>query len=384
MVGFAIKLKNASLMNGYPSPHASIARPLRILEVGGYEFFSLVAPDQTDLLWACDKPRNRVQSALGPIKYLSALAKLRRGEYDLVVIHASQYAPWHPRTVVTILSNWHIRWPLGLFARFAWRFMHICHNVPIVAVDLDDPCLIGRHNFFLLKCSKAFYKRELPSDHWLVFCRSGYPTYPGRRWRTKKRYIEMVNRLRPISYGHVLMDSEIGLIENGSVPTEKTVDVFFSGAIAGNSTARSAGVVELETLKREGYIIDIPNERLTRPEFLRRMSKAWLAWSPAGLGWDCSRHYEAALSTTVPLINFPNILRDVPLMDGKHCVFYPPEPGGLTEAVKRSLANKSRLHEMALAAHAHVKNHHSIRARAERVAVAVLGRRLDGTPAESK
>ena len=370
-------------MNGQPDAQASAARPLRILEVGAHAFLKTAAPDQTDLLWTGDRPWHHGKSALGPMKFLRALASLRRGEYDLLVVNAPQYAPWHPRTFLTILRSWHVRAPLGLFASFAWRFIHLGHKVPMVGVDFSDSCLIGRHNFFLLRYGKAFYKRELPSDHWLVFCRSGYPTYPGRRWRTKKRYNEMVQNLRPVSFGHHLNDDDTGSGTNHNLPTEKSVDVFFSGAVTPNSTVRSAGLAELEALRRDGFVVDVPSERLSRPEFLKRMSKAWLAWSPAGLGWDCARHYEAPLVGTVPLINYPTILRDAPLVDGEHCIFYAPEPGGLVDAAKKALADKEHLREMALAAQMHVKQHHTVRARAERIAIAIVGRRFDGTPVGS-
>ena len=38
----------------------------------------------------------------------------------------------------------------------------------------------------------------------------------------------------------------------------------------------------------------MPDERQSREEFLRRLARARLAWSPAGLGWHCFRHAEAA------------------------------------------------------------------------------------------
>lgn len=109
------------------------------------------------------------------------------------------------------------------------------------------------------------------------------------------------------------------------------------------------------------------------------MAAAWLAWSPQGLGWECSRHYEAPLANTVPLMSYPTILRDHPLRDGEHCLLYAVEPGGLAAAARAALADKPRLARMAAAANAHVRRYHTERARAERVTVAVLGRRLDGT-----
>jgi hypothetical protein len=271
---------------------------------------------------------------------------------------------------------------LGLFASFAWRFIHLFHKVPIAGVDLADSCLIGRHNFFLIKNARLFFKRELPSDHWLAFARSGYPSFPGQRWRRDQRYIEMIKKLRPISFGVHASDAEIGPAIADRANNDKINDVFFVGAVAGNSSVRAAGFTDLEQLKQEGYKIDLPVERMPPREFYLRMSKARLAWSPGGLGWDCGRHYQAAIVGTVPLINFPTILRDAPMVEGEHCLFYAPEPGGLARAIRQALADKTRLGEMARAAAAHVERHHTDRARIERLVVAVLGRRLDGSIVE--
>jgi hypothetical protein len=81
----------------------------------------------------------------------------------------------------------------------------------------------------------------------------------------------------------------------------------------------------------------------------------------------------------VPLMNDPTILRHRPLRDGEHCVVYRVEPGGLAEAARGALKDKPRLQKMAVAAADHVHRHHTLRPRAEYVAVSVLGRRLDGT-----
>ena len=258
---------------------------------------------------------------------------------------------------------------------FAWRFIHLFHRVPIAVVDLGDSFGIGRHNFFLLKSCRAFFKRELPSDHWQVFFKSGHRDFPGRRWRSKPARRRWIEKLAPISYGTFVPPPD-------DIAAEKTADIFFAGSIEPNNTARIAGLQELRQLEREGYVIDIPTDRLSVPEFLQRMSAAWLAWSPAGFGWDCGRHYEAALVDTVPLMNYPTIMRDRPLRDGEHCVLYAVEPGGLARAARAALADKPRLRTMAREAGAHVRRHHSWHARAEHVAVTVLGRRLDGSRAE--
>jgi hypothetical protein len=345
---------------------------LRILEIGDDTLFFRAVPQQTTFYRVAAKPRGQADRAFGPLRALRCLRDLRAGKYDLLVVHAAQYAPWHPRTVLTALRDWHIRAPVGLFGLFVWRFVHRFHAVPIVAIDLGDSFGIGRHNFFLLRAARAFFKRELPADRWHVFHRSGSRDYPGRHWRSKAASRSLVAKLRPISYGTWMWPPV-------AAPAVKTADIFFAGTTESNSTARASGLAELRALAQESLVVDIADDRLPPAEFLARMAAAWLAWSPQGLGWECARHYEAALVGTVPLINYPTIVRDCPLADGEHCVLYPVEPGGLAAAARAALADKPRLARIAAAANAHVRAHHSDYARSERIAVTVLGRRLDGS-----
>ena len=356
------------------------ARPLRILEVGGDALFMRGAPEQTDFFWCGQSPpayeRLRL---LTPPRLVRRLLDLRAGRYDLLVVHAPQYAPWHPRSWLSALRDWGLRAPLGLFALFAWRMLLRFHKTPIVAIDLGDSFGVGRHNFALSTVSRLFFKRELPADHWRVFYRTGHRDLPGARWRDKAASRRLMQKLRPISYG---AQTPPDAWTAPYVEFEKTADIFFAGRIEPNSTVRTAGLGELEQLAKEGYVVDAPTERLPWREFLARLSSAWLVWSPEGLGWDCSRHYEAPLFGSVPLMNYPTILRHRPLADGEHCFLYPIEPGGLASAARAALADKPRLRRMARAAHAHVQRHHSWRARAEYVTVSVLGQRLDGSPSD--
>jgi Glycosyl transferases group 1 len=372
-VGAQLRPAKASVRMTVPAESAANnPRPLRILEIGANELFAFAVPEQTEFYWTGTKPRGRARRAFGPLRLFASVKRLRRGEFDLLVVHASQYAPWHPRSVLTTLRDWNVRASLGLFGLFAWRCVHLFHDVPMAVVDLGDSSRIGRHNFFLLDRCTAFFKRELPSDNWLAFAKSGYPNFPGRRWRSDEQNRRRVAKLKPISLGH-MAPAEV------TAAPEKSVDVFFAGETDANSTIRAAGIAELRALEKQGYAVDIAAERLDRPEYLRRMSAAWLAWSPAGLGWDCYRHYEAPLAGSVPLMNYPPIERYRPLRDGEHCVLYPVEACGLIEAARTALADKPRLRKMAAAAAEHVRTHHSFHARAEHVTSTVLGRRLDGS-----
>jgi glycosyltransferase involved in cell wall biosynthesis len=154
---------------------------------------------------------------------------------------------------------------------------------------------------------------------------------------------------------------------------------FIQAIFFGGTTSRADGFPELQALASAGYKIDIPANGLPRNEYLERMAGAWLAWSPSGYGWDCYRHYEAAAVGTVALSNYPTIYRDKPFREGEHCLFYSPEPGELTLAIKSALADRHRLRRMGKAAREHFFQNHTERARAERIAVMAVNRRLDGS-----
>jgi hypothetical protein len=83
-------------------------------------------------------------------------------------------------------------------------------------------------------------------------------------------------------------------------------------------------------------------------------------------------------------MNYPTIVRHRPLRDGEHCILYAPEPGALARAIRSALTDKQRLLEMARAAQAHVREHHTLQARAEYVVAAALGRRLDGSTTDTE
>ena len=345
-------------------------RSLRILELS-HPLFHTVVPDQTDYFWAGRKKLRR--PLFGPRAFFSTLKRLRRGDYDLVSVGAPELSPFHPRSFLTAIREWHIEAPVALFAILAARYLHHFHRVPTAVIDLRDTFGVPPHNVALLDHSTFYFKRELPADRWQVFFKTQHWDLPGGRWRRKKRSQRLILKLAPLSLGYspVSLDEKIA----------KTSDIFFAGDVWPNSTVRSDGIEELLALRKEGYVIDVPEGRIPHAEFQRRLAGAWLGWSPAGFGWDCYRHYEAAALGTVPLINYPTLYRYQPLIEGEHCIHYRVEPGGLSESIRKALADKDRLSRIAENARAHVLAHHTEMARAQHVAIKVLGRRLDGSPA---
>jgi hypothetical protein len=156
---------------------------------------------------------------------------------------------------------------------------------------------------------------------------------------------------------------------------EKTVDVFFAGEVDHNSWVRRTGLEEIRKLREKGIVVSLPEGRLSVADFYKELARAWLAWSPAGMGWQCYRTGEAALCLTVPIVNQPTVERDLPLLDGQHLFQYDVEPGGLTRAIEEALSDKDRLRRMALAARRHVLENHTLKAIVDRVLETALAAR---------
>lgn len=333
---------------------------MRILEIGAWTYCKDAYPDTTTLLWTGERPYRHPGAAgvhdCTPARFLQAMRDVRDGKYDVVVAYMQVWPPWHPRYWLRSL----LRQPLRPFAAltrvFGVAWLRVMRpRAPFAAIDMNDSFIVGQHNFFLLDSTDATFKRELPVDRWMVLCHSAHAAIPTRRIRRQPRWIARMAKLRPIVLPAAKLPSVDGF-------PEKTADVFFSGDVTENSWVRSAGRAELDALAARGIKVDIPNERLSHAAFLKRMSQAWLAWSPAGFGWECYRTAEAAQCLTVPLVNYPTIERHAPLREGEHAVFYDVAPGELTRGVEDALRDKDQLRRMALAARDHVVAHHVGRA----------------------
>ncbi len=346
---------------------------LKILEIGDHHHFKLTLPQQTTLLWTGYRPPRYLTDSdyfdCTPRRFRHAVRAARNKRYDLVIAYSRSRAPWHPRYWARSIAQTPSK-PFAALSRVFGVSMlrHAQFDTPLAVIDMHDSPTIDSCNFFLLDRAKVFLKRELPVDCWQTLHGSGHPGLPTLRVRRSARWRERIAKLQPISL-------QAGRIVAGAadeVFAAKTNDVFFAGSVADNSTLRTSGARELQCLAEQGVRIDMPRERLPADEYLRRMSRAWLTWSPAGLGWDCYRHYEAPQCLSVPIINYPTILRYQPLEDGVHAYFYAPEPGGLGRAIRNALLDKDKLRQMAVAGRAHVLQYHVGPAFCARVVEAVL------------
>lgn len=332
----------------------------RILEIGETGLFHWAMPDRTDALYASYRSDLRQgRTYLGLRNLMKALRDVRQGRYALVAVHPPLYAGWHWRSFLAAFKFTIFKGrPLDLYGAVTspifFALLRLLPACRLIAIERSDSFGLPRHAFFLLDRADAFYKRELPYDHWQMFLGSGHQRLPGKRFRMQKRWEQRVAKLRPIGLGlpmYKVVKAE------AAFPAEKTSDVFFAGTIEGNSSLRAAVPVLLDELRRAGFKVDAPKEMLPPKEFMKRCAQAWITLSPAGLGWDCYRHMEAALAGSVPLVSAPTIHRYRPLLIGEQCLSYHPDEDRIADIVGTALADKERLQAMAHSAREHVRKH---------------------------
>jgi Glycosyl transferases group 1 len=345
---------------------------LRIVEIGDKPYIKDAFPSETSYFSTEFSP-GELNPASG--MYPFSIIRIRQlwtqlQDADLIVCHPTCFSPWHWRWLTRALFDRRaLHGNIPLVRAFGPQMLRLPTRAPIAIIDLEDLPYINRNNFFLLDRCKLFFKRELPADYWRLFTKTGHANLPTRRFRTLDKYQKRLDKIRPISIGIPL-----GRQQFLPYPLQpKTVDVFFAGQVQGSSTVRARGFEELMALRNQGISVDIVDQVLPAPEFYARTARAWLVWSPEGMGWDCWRHYEAPACGSVPVINRQNIERFRPLRHGEHAFYYDIDEGGLTATIREGLANKERLRVMAEAAKAHVLSYHTSHAVASYVVSTTLG-----------
>ncbi|MCC6887271.1 MAG: glycosyltransferase family 1 protein [Hyphomicrobiales bacterium] len=348
----------------------------RLLEIGHQAFLKEAYPERTTLLWtgrarpaywADRSPPVHIERRdyvdCTPAAFVRAMRDVRRRRYDLVVVYLPLYSPWRD-SVRALLKNPLTPW--GAFTRpFGLSWLRLIRlPVPLIALDFNDAFLVRRPSLALIKRADVVFKRELPADRWQLLVGSAHRALPTLRIRSSKKWQETMEKIRPIVLPARPVDNVA--LWGGGFP-EKTADIFFSGSTEANSWVRRTGIKALRALAERGITVDIPDRALPTQEFYRRMSKAWLAWSPAGFGWDCFRTPEAALCLSVPVVNHPPLERYRPLLHGQHLIQYDVEDGGLERVVLGALSDKARLRAMAIAAREHVLEHFTLPALARHI-----------------
>ena len=324
---------------------------LRILEIGEFGLFKNAYPDETTWIWTGDRSAPALADATAtPAAMFRVLRQISDKSYDLIVATPPLYSPAHPRYWARAFFRrpW-TPWA-ALTKRFGTSYLRFADaSAPLVILDFNDCPSIGAPTSALADKAKFIFKRELPTDRWRVLSGVGHKYLPTQRIRRSRKWGRRIGKFRPINLPLFFWRDEFAPT---SFP-DKSVDIFFSGAVDGNSTLRAEGRFELERLRSLGVTVDFPEHALSLRDYCARMSRAWLAWSPEGLGWHCYRHAEAGLCQTVPVMNQPTVLRATPLEEGIHGFYYTPEPGGLSRAITSALADKAKLKRVAEAARIH-------------------------------
>ena len=282
---------------------------------------------------------------------LQTLRRIRAGTYDLVVVPAVNTSHRGPEAALKRMVRYATRGIASspLTSSLIAAITRV-RETEVVLVDISDDPSVSRESCNLVPTFLAYFKREL---------------YPNRSFDAFGDVDRFQHRVFPLPL--VLPDDAIRF-----AAAPKSVDVFFSGAIT--SPVRDAGIVALKELGRAGFTVDIASGRLAYDEYLARMSRAWLTWSPEGFGWDCYRHYEACFAGSVPLINLPRAQRQLYLTNGQHCIYYDTEKQPLGEVVAEALRDRERLQRIAANARRHVIANHSRRATAAAMKRVILDR----------
>jgi len=345
---------------------------VRILELGDRALFASAFSDNTLLLWTgAQKIELDVgRKNFGPAGAWFLLRALRENRFDLIVCHAPLHHPFGARWLLRLIGRHPLFLPSTLLRGSGVLFLRWATKTPIVVLDTEDSPAVNRHNLFLFPRCRAYFKRELPPDHWKVFFKTAHPGLPSARFRRSRFYGQCIEKLRPLSLG--ISEAKVAQIAGLPPASEKSADVFFAGSL-GNSSVRARGVEQLRSLREAGYVVDLAESPLSQAEYFARCARAWLTWSPEGYGWDCFRHYEAAVCGSVPVLSQPTVYRHRPLLDGIHGVYYDVEDDGLKTAITEALRDKQRLSAMARAAREHVLRHHTHRRLCEHVLEVALG-----------
>jgi hypothetical protein len=297
-------------------------------------------------------PPNLREFSLGEMWRLMRAA--RAGKIDLIVLHVERNPPWHWRHLRCLVHLPFGPWRrlVRMFGVFAVRLLP--KTIPLFVIDGDDMRTIAHHSTYLLDRCTYYFKRELPVDRWQVFQGTAHPEMPSTRFRRRARNRARISKLRPWSIGFL---TKAAPLRPAEFP-EKTIELFAAISL-NSSTVRIEGLTELRKLAARRPGVFIADRKLPFEEYLQTMSRAWLTWSPEGFGWDCIRHYEAAVCQSVPVINRPTIIRYLPLIEGAHAFHYDPDvPGALTAVIEQALSDLARLREMAIAARGHVARCH--------------------------
>jgi hypothetical protein len=333
----------------------------RVLEIGFHPLLRNRFPESVDFIdtrvsWADVRTyqrseQNSLARFAGSFSNLKRLLTLvYRQQYDAVVVRALSV-----ENSGGSMFRWMIRRAIAtvLFALTKWA-SHGGQKV-VAILDLTDHLTIHPNDRKMLNLCDLYFKRELASNKWNSF-EAILPTGRCLGQTTElPAYQRNLQKLRPISLG---IDASRNLAAKTVGFDNKKYDVFYAGADHGGIPARQQSKQLLKRLASEGYEVLSPTERLSEKDFRQAIRDSWLCLSPAGVGWDCYRHYEIALHGSCPVMSIPEIYAYQPFEHGISGFYFYNEEG-LYRLVTALLANKQEIEKVTRTAGVHVRQYHT-------------------------
>jgi hypothetical protein len=285
-------------------------------------------------------------------------ARVKAGHYDLVLCEAYRHPAWSPQHPLRARFSHAIRGLLTGHERQGQGLVTSLREVPVVVVDLADSHLLAVRNRVLLRSATRYYKREIPANQLAACLLTGSRVMNVRHTLQQTDLVSSLQKVSPISLG--ISEAVTTLADRFSSSVAKQYDIFCSVQPGGAYALRAERYVQqLRDLEQQGYRVKVIDRHLPFEEYLKACAESWLVWSPEGMGWDCWRHYEVAAARSVPVINYPSIIRHAPMRHGVHAIFYDPASHGLKDAVIDALRDKGNLLTMASNARQLVIEHHT-------------------------
>jgi len=259
--------------------------------------------------------------------------------------------------------------PVNSYGRPWWiHFLRICagglleslvrfaargSRVVLVVLDQTDHSTIHVRDRRLCIASDLYFKRELADNLWHSL-ESILPKGACAGITSKSPLAEsLCQKLRPFSLG--IETSRIA----PSVPSaEKHYDIYYSGT-SSHIPVRENLIGLLEMLALRGWRVFAPQYLLSREEFRDAVSQARICLSPAGIGWDCYRHYEILAFGSVPAINFRTVRSIAPLRHGRECFYFDPQDDLVAQIEAWLNLDNEQLDEVVAAGQKRLRHHYT-------------------------
>lgn len=290
---------------------------LRILEIGhdpwigprhAADFFALGAPLA---------PNSVLQQSTLPL-LSRILWRLFTRRYDVIAL-----GPIHVQR--TIGLNWKARILKKIVSavaasdRVSWLVRRLCFGnaVKVVIFDIDDRTYLSEAAFSIFRPLIYFKRNLLKHDRW--------------------------------AGTHNLQVMPMAIQEEFKGPNQKETDLFVCGAYS--TEARKAALNTAQLLGSRGWRVDIVEKSIPYQEYRERLARSRLAFCFQGCGYHTWRMYEAAFSSTVPLIDPPppDLIHD--FVDGENCVIMKPSVEEMVIRVDGLLRDRQEVARIAVAAH---------------------------------